>query len=498
MTTTSSSSSPPLPPPAETAADNVITPPSDTKNPTTPAESPTPASATPKTPEPPHSDDVAEILIYIPSYSRWFSWNNIHECEVRFLPEFFDSKTHSRNPRVYKYYRNSIVKSFRQNPTRKITFTEARKTIIGDVGSIRRVFDFLEIWGLINYTPTLSKQGLKWDEKETKLMTAALAQGNSEAAAGSGGDYAAPKRRLCGGCKTVCSIACFISEKNNLTLCARCYVRGNNRAGVNPSDFRRVEIDDEVKTDWTDKETLQLLEAAMHFGDDWKKVSEYVSGRTQIECIAQFIKLPFGEQFAGQEFAEANKVYQSKGQNDPKMELETSDKEFPNKKARLNPLADASNPIMAQAAFLSALGGVELTEVAAQAAVNSLSESSRRTLEASLGSLSGYARQQGVDAASNGDADIRAMEKMQVDARSELDKEEMDLERAISYITDVQLKEIQDKILKFEEGELLMEREWEQLQQMKHQLFVDQLTFLFHRNAASKAGETVEPNTNTG
>lgn len=361
------------------------------------------------------------------------------------------------------------------------------------MGSVRRVFDFLETWGLINYSPTLSKQTLKWDDKETRSITAALAQGNSEDALG--GDYAAPKRRLCGGCKTVCSIACFISEEYNMTLCARCYVRGNNRTGVNSSDFRRVEIDDEVKADWTDKETLQLLEAAMHFGDDWKKVSEYVSGRSDNECVAHFIKLPFGEQFVGQKSAEDNKSYQSKDQNDPEMELQTSDTALANKKARLNPLADASNPIMAQAAFLSALGGVELSEVAAQAAVNSLSESSRRTMEASLGSLSGFARQ-GVDATSNGDSDIRMMEKMQVDARSELDKEEMDLERAISYITDVQLKEIQDKILKFEESELLMEREWEQLQQMKQQLFVDQLTLLFHRNATSKAEETLQPNVN--
>lgn len=42
-----------------------------------------------------------------------------------------------------------------------------------------------------------------------------------------------------------------------------------------------------------------------------------------------------------------------------------------------------------------------------------------------------------------------------------------------------------------------MERQWEQLQQMKHQLFVDQLTLLFNRNDTSKAGETQQPNVNT-
>lgn len=49
---------------------------------------------------------------------------------------------------------------------------------------------------------------------------------------------------------------------NELTLCARCYVR---RVGI---EFKRVEL--------REKETLLLLEAVMHYGDDWKKVAQHV------------------------------------------------------------------------------------------------------------------------------------------------------------------------------------------------------------------------------
>lgn len=78
-----------------------------------------------------------------------------------------------------------------------------RKTIVGDVGSIRRVFDFLESWGLINYTGSTSRPQLKWEDKETK-----------SAAQGGGADVAAvAKKRVCSGCKTPCTIACFASEK---------------------------------------------------------------------------------------------------------------------------------------------------------------------------------------------------------------------------------------------------------------------------------------------
>lgn len=147
----------------------------------------------------------------------WFSWDNTHECEVRFLPEFFDSRSPSKNPRVYKYYRNSIISQFRKNPSAKITFTEIRKTLVGDVGSIRRVFDFLDAWGLINYSP-LNKQ-LKWEDgKDSSSKTAASPAGGGGGDGGTAGDANASNnkdnyKRLCSGCKSLCSIACFFCDK---------------------------------------------------------------------------------------------------------------------------------------------------------------------------------------------------------------------------------------------------------------------------------------------
>lgn len=134
------------------------------------------------------------------------------------MPEFFDGRSSSKNPRVYKYYRNAIIRRFRENNSRKITFTEVRKTIVGDVGSIRRVFDFLEAWGLINYAGSTSKPQLKWEDKETK-SAAGAAQGGDVAAGGGGADVALPKKRVCSGCKAPCTIACFASEKVLTFLC---------------------------------------------------------------------------------------------------------------------------------------------------------------------------------------------------------------------------------------------------------------------------------------
>ncbi|KAL3621896.1 hypothetical protein CASFOL_034092 [Castilleja foliolosa] len=155
----------------------------------------------------------------------------------QFVPEFFDGRSSSKNPRAYKYYRNAIIRHFRENPNRKITFTEVRKTIVGDVGSIRRVFDFLEAWGLINYVGSTKPQ-LKWEDKETKSAASAAAQGGDSAA--DGPHASATKRRS--------AMAAILFH--DITLCARCYVRGNYMVGLSSLYFKRIEISEETKTDW--------------------------------------------------------------------------------------------------------------------------------------------------------------------------------------------------------------------------------------------------------
>lgn len=136
-----------------------------------------------------------------------------------------------------------------------------------------------------------------------------------------------------------------VEEQYNITLCARCYVRGNYQVGVTCSDFRRVEIHEDSKSDWLDKDTLHLLEALTHYGDDWRKVSQHV-GRSEKDCASHFIKLPFGEEFVAStdsgdvsdQIKDAGDAESGPGSNGTPS----------NKLMRLTPLADASNPIMAQ------------------------------------------------------------------------------------------------------------------------------------------------------
>jgi SWI/SNF related-matrix-associated actin-dependent regulator of chromatin subfamily C len=138
-----------------------------------------------------------------------------------------------------------------------------------------------------------------------------------------------------------------------MTLCARCFIHVNYRIGMSNIEFKRVEISEETKNEWTEKETLNLLEAITNFGDDWKRVAHQVVGRTDKECVARFLELPFGDQFLHYQHSESapridDGSDQLKPPVDAECESETVASDKSSKRMCLTPLADASNPIMAQ------------------------------------------------------------------------------------------------------------------------------------------------------
>jgi hypothetical protein len=59
----------------------------------------------------------------IPSCSQWFKMDEIHELEMKALPEFFCNKYPSKTPEVYREYRNYIINLYRENTTTYLTAT---------------------------------------------------------------------------------------------------------------------------------------------------------------------------------------------------------------------------------------------------------------------------------------------------------------------------------------------------------------------------------------
>ncbi|CAH6720194.1 chromatin structure-remodeling complex protein Rsc8p [[Candida] jaroonii] len=91
--------------------------------------------------------------IIMPSFSKWFDMNEIHDIEKTSFPDFFDetSKSSYKSANSYKYTRDFMINCYRLNPIEYLTVTALRRSLSGDVASIIRIHQFLEKWGLINY-----------------------------------------------------------------------------------------------------------------------------------------------------------------------------------------------------------------------------------------------------------------------------------------------------------------------------------------------------------
>jgi SWI/SNF related-matrix-associated actin-dependent regulator of chromatin subfamily C len=114
--------------------------------------------------------DLHILSIFLISISGWFQWGEIHETEKQALPEFFEGVSTTKNPRVYKEYRDFIINKYREDTSKQLTFTEVRKELIGDVSLLQKLFSFLEKWGLINFSVAVKPSQRQDQAVETKVL----------------------------------------------------------------------------------------------------------------------------------------------------------------------------------------------------------------------------------------------------------------------------------------------------------------------------------------
>nr|NVI75762.1 moira [Cucujiformia] len=276
-------------------------------------------------------------------YSAWFDYNSIHEVEKRALPEFFNGKNKSKTPEIYLAYRNFMVDTYRLNPTEYITSTACRRNLAGDVCAIMRVHAFLEQWGLINYQ-------VDTDSRPTPMGPPPTSHFHILSDTPSGlQPVNPPKTPQPSAAKTLLDLDRTVESKKP--------------EGAEPISSFGLKLDQYTKKpaalrnksaasltrDWTEQETLLLLEGLEMYKDDWNKVCEHVGSRTQDECILHFLRLPI---------------------EDPYLE-------DPEAGGALGPLAyqpipfsKAGNPIMSTVAFLASIVDPRVAAAAAKSAMN--------------------------------------------------------------------------------------------------------------------------------
>ncbi|KAK8854824.1 hypothetical protein IAR55_003563 [Kwoniella newhampshirensis] len=360
--------------------------------------------------------------LVIPSYSSWFSLATIHPIERRSLPEFFSSRNRSKTPSIYKDYRDFMINTYRLNPGEYLTVTACRRNLAGDVGAIMRVHAFLEQWGLINYqvdpdtkpaalgppftghfrvtldTPrglsNLVHPGSKpgtgalslpqtngvaphpsnldlrktiYHSTSRSSKPVSSSEASKVAAVNGSADQPKPQTFACETCGTDCTRTRYHSLKDGeYTICPTCFVSGRFPSTMFSGDF--VRLDEEsfkhassgAGAEWSDQETLLLLEGVEMFDDDWQAVAEHVGTRSKEQCIAKFLQLPIEDPYLTQDpAADLGPLRYQAGMNGL-------------------PFDGTENPVMSVVTFLASAVGPAVAAAAAQSALGELAKGLKR------------------------------------------------------------------------------------------------------------------------
>ncbi|NWH54673.1 SMRC2 protein, partial [Fregata magnificens] len=289
-----------------------------------------------------HEDNVTEQThhIIIPSYAAWFDYNSVHAIERRALPEFFNGKNKSKTPEIYLAYRNFMIDTYRLNPQEYLTSTACRRNLAGDVCAIMRVHAFLEQWGLINYQ-------VDAESRPTPMGPPPTSHFHVLADTPSGLVPLQPKTPQTSASQQMLNFPDKSKEKpadmQNFGLRTDMYTKKNI-----PSKSKAAAS---ATREWTEQETLLLLEALEMYKDDWNKVSEHVGSRTQDECILHFLRLPIEDPY-----------------------LEDSEASLGPLAYQPIPFSQSGNPVMSTVAFLASVVDPRVASAAAKSALEEFSK----------------------------------------------------------------------------------------------------------------------------
>ncbi|XP_065609948.1 SWI/SNF complex subunit SMARCC2 isoform X3 [Cyrtonyx montezumae] len=291
-----------------------------------------------------HEDNVTEQThhIIIPSYAAWFDYNSVHAIERRALPEFFNGKNKSKTPEIYLAYRNFMIDTYRLNPQEYLTSTACRRNLAGDVCAIMRVHAFLEQWGLINYQ-------VDAESRPTPMGPPPTSHFHVLADTPSGLVPLQPKtpQQQTSASQQMLNFPDKSKEKpadmQNFGLRTDMYTKKNI-----PSKSKAAAS---ATREWTEQETLLLLEALEMYKDDWNKVSEHVGSRTQDECILHFLRLPIEDPY-----------------------LEDSEASLGPLAYQPIPFSQSGNPVMSTVAFLASVVDPRVASAAAKSALEEFSK----------------------------------------------------------------------------------------------------------------------------
>ncbi|XP_072303688.1 SWI/SNF complex subunit SMARCC1b [Eucyclogobius newberryi] len=451
--------------------------------------------------------------VIIPSYTSWFNNNSIHSIEKRSLPEFFNGKNKSKSAEIYLAYRNFMIDTYRLNPQEYLSSTSCRRNLTGDVCAVMRVHAFLEQWGLLNYQVDAESRPLPMGPPPTPHFNV-LADTPTGLAP--------------------------LQHKPLQVSASQHMLYFPDRGREKPSDCQNFGLRSDVyarkhpKTkgasagrEWTEQETLLLLEALEVYNDDWNKVSEHVGSRTQDDCILHFLRLPIEDPYLEDSSASLGPLaYQpvpfSQSENpvmstvaflasvvDPRVasaaakaaleEFSRAHEEYIDKISEMAIQTEKQEPIDAEKMEANSQnqislrlddvnmdpGGAQMVEerVKIENAENLLAENRNGrvddddSFEQREGELSRAVIEQDLVEVAVPNAAAAALSSAATKAKHLAAVEERKIKSLVALLVETQMKKLEIKLRHFEELETIMDREKEALEQQRQQLLSERQTF---------------------
>lgn len=270
--------------------------------------------------------------------------------------------------------------------------------------------------------------------------------------------------------------------------------------GLHADVYLNTETSVPTDEDWTDQETLFLLEGIDLYKENWGKVADHVNQymyggqvtRSHDDCILAFVRLPI---------------------EDPYLKLEPHSTTVGKSKEEPFPLAATGNPLMATLAFLSRAVDPAVAAVGAKTALVELSKKPATGAGAGAGAGAGSAASAsvvgggtmdtglddspgsaggGTAAAGDGEekksATVISKEKLSALSHTVLDAagkkatllanaEEERMKALIATLVQTQLQKLELKLRHFETIEMQLQRDVEQAAQQRTELLNDRLVF---------------------
>ena len=264
-------------------------------------------------------------------------------------------------------------------------------------------------------------------------------------------------------------------------LCPNCYYQSRMPSTHRSSDFTRMDepthsVIPDKDAQWTDSETLLLLEGLENFDTNWDEVASHVGTRTREECVMKFLQLEIQDQYM--EDGPGSVEYRSLGGREPISQLE--------------------NPVMSVVSFLAQMHDPSIVAAASQRSVEQMHKELRKELEKGMTTS--------VNDTSKERDEVKPEDSMDVDTSSRqadsqprshvltdlsttalavsaarsaalATHEEREATRLVSAAMNLTLKKYELKLAQFAEMEEIVQAERRDLEKGRQQLFLDQLRF---------------------